>query len=304
MSKKPKKLNYFEVKRKIKRLEEFANSNESIELQLKSIKSLAEGFSIQANTKIQNDYMYRSRWNEDGYLFSHVDELKYKPAHLVKNKGRLNNIGESILYAAACKLGTILESKPITQKLFTICKIQCLDKELIYFPIGHKGGVKTSLGEKASDKLIYEYCTQQMQKVVNQPERYNATIAIGRFFLGTKLTGRRTGGEHCCLIYPSVESSKTVDIKTFNVGIPPDVFDKCFKIVEAKVYALTDESGSYMLNDLNCTTEIDRKGNMSWQYSLDEMAIRAFHGLRLDGTKNENIKNMVDRVSVQKPNTE
>jgi len=295
MSKKTKKLSYFEVKRKLIRLEELANSNESIELQLKSIKSLSHGFLIQGNT-IENDWLYRSRWNEDGYLFSHVDELKYKPAHLVEKKGRLNNIGESMLYAAACELGTILESIPKTQTLFTICKIQCLNKELMYFPIGHKGKVKTSLGKNSSDKLIYEYCTNQMQKIVTNPEEYNATIAIGRYFSGTKLIGRVIDGEYCCISYPSVESSKTADITTFNVGIPPEVFDKYFKIVEAKVYLLTDETDSYMLNELNRTTEIDDKGNIHWHYSLDEIAIRTFHGQRFDGSINENIKRMVELV--------
>ena len=53
MSKKNKKLSYFEIKRKLKRL---ANSNEPIELQLKAIKSLSDGFIIQGNT-IQNDYL-------------------------------------------------------------------------------------------------------------------------------------------------------------------------------------------------------------------------------------------------------
>ena len=101
--------------------------------------------------------------------------------------------------------------------------------------------MKINLGNNPSDKLIYEYCTKQMQKITKHQEEYNATIAIGMFFLCTKLTGRVSGGEHCCISYPIVKSSKTVDITTFNVGIPPDVFDKYFKIVEAKVYALTDE---------------------------------------------------------------
>ena len=52
-----------------------------------------------------------------------------------------------------------------------------------------------------------------------------------------------------------------------------------------------------MLNELNRTSEIDKKGNMTWHYSLGEMATRAFHGHRFDGSKNEKLKNMVTLVS-------
>ena len=56
MTKKIKKLGYFDVKRQLKKLEELANSNVSIEVQLKLIKSLSHGFTIQANT-IKNEWL-------------------------------------------------------------------------------------------------------------------------------------------------------------------------------------------------------------------------------------------------------
>ena len=115
-------------------LKTLAASNASPGKHIPLLKSVLNGVRITAIT-INNDILYRSRWNKETALYRHTDELRYPDKKVITNKGRLNDIGESILYAAACELGTIIESRPVLNKLFTISLIKPLNSDLLYFPL-------------------------------------------------------------------------------------------------------------------------------------------------------------------------
>ncbi len=280
------KVNYWDVKRKVEMLKKLSSSKEQPDKHFHLIKSAFTGVRSAAIT-IENDVIYRSRWNKQGGLFSNTSELGYPNNSDVKQKGRLNNKGESILYAAACELGTIIESRPDIGKLFTISTIKLSNSNLLFFPLGitDKGyyGKKTS----SAEKLIIEYVNSEIIKVVDDPEDYNSTIALSKFYLRTNIIGSNSSG---CIAYPSVESSKISNKTTYNFAIIPKVFDKYFTFTDAKVYCLIHLKEHYQLTAMNQVTEINNTGNLIWKYSYTEMTKRIKDGLSLDGRYYKEIK--------------
>lgn len=290
MSRRNKKPTYWELKRKISLLERLILECSEPDKILPLLKFCFNGIDIKCQT-IKNEYLYRSRWNEKGRIFQNISEVSYKPAYLVNRKGRLNYIGESIIYVAACELGTIIESRPDINKLFTIIKIKCLNPQLLYFPIGMPEERQYYTHLKGVKRQFIELCNREITKLINHEDEYNSTIAIGRQFLNTKLVGYGRD-EYMCVAYPSVESSKISNKTTFNIAIKPDVFDKNFQITEATVYCLTNEVNHYQLNDLNKTERIEN-GCLVWKYSFEEMNERISRGMLYDGNICENIIEIV-----------
>ena len=164
-----KKASYFKMQQYVRILDTYSRTNRSPASQLPILKAALTGISMSA-ASMENDFVYRSRWNVLDRLFTNTSELKYVPKNEVRKKGRLNDVGESILYAAACELGTIMESRPQLYKPFTICKIAVNRKGLLFAPIGmidkqHGYGTLSP-----SEKLITDYCNREIPKVVQSPE--------------------------------------------------------------------------------------------------------------------------------------
>ena len=270
-------------------LRKLAASNAPPSRHLPLIKSVLHGVRISAIT-IKNDVLYRSRWNKGTDLYMHTNELRYPDSSAVDKEGRLNDIGESILYAAACELGTIIESRPDINKLFTISSIKPLNPEIYYYPLGITDKDYYNHEISAAEKIVIEYLNTEITKSIDTVEDYFSTIALSKFFLKTKIKDLNSTG---CIAYPSAEGSKISNKTTYNFAIAPEVFDKHFVITGATVYCLTNEEAHYQLNSLNEVTEIDKTGNLSWLYSHDKMINRISQGLTLDGTYCENIKCLV-----------
>lgn len=292
-----KKLNYWEVERKIAMLRSLAESKASPSKHLPLIKSIFNGVRTPAIT-VKNEIIYRSRWNKGTELYFHTNDLRYPDIKDVKKKGRLNDAGENVLYAAACELGTIIESRPDMNKLFTIASIKPLHPGILYFPLGitDKGYYDRNI--TAAEKLVIDYVNHEITKIVATSEDYNSTIALARFFLRTKISGLNNTG---CIAYPSVESSKISSQTTYNFAIPPEVFDKFFVFTGATAYCLTNEEEHYQLNSLNEVSSFDQTGRLAWRYSKKEMLRRISQGLTLDGTYCENIKRLAQQKCLTSP---
>ena len=267
-------------------LKKLSSSKASPEKHSQLIKSAFTGVRTSAIT-IQNDVVYRSRWNKRGRMFSHISELSYPNSSYVIQKGRLNNVGESILYAAACELGTIIESRPDINKLFTITKIKALNPDLLFFPLGIIDKGYYDRKKSTAEKLIVEYANSEIIKLVDDPEDYNSTIALSQHYLRSGVIGSESSG---CIVYPSVESSKISNKTTYNMAILPNVFDKYFSITEATVYCLVHLKEHYQLTPLNKTKDIEKTGDLSWAHSYVEMSKRIKNGLSLDGKYCEELK--------------
>lgn len=236
---------------------------------------------------IKNEVFYRSRWNKGLELYHHISEVRYPNTKLIKKKGRLNDIGESVLYASACELGTIIESRPDIEKPFTIAVIKPRNPGLFYFPLGMKDRNYLPSKLTKADQLVNDYINNEITKIVKCNDDYNSTIAMSNHFLKTRFKEELASGG---IVYPSVESSKISNVTTYNVAILPKVFDEQFEITGAKMYCLTNEESHYQLNALNETIDIDDSGVLSWRFTQGEMFERITQGLALEDTLCEGIK--------------
>jgi hypothetical protein len=274
--KRERKLNYFEMKRKISKLQELSARNAEPEEYLHLLELLVNKVFLKATT-IKNEFIYRSRMNFTGILFNNLADLKYPPKDEVKIKGRLNDIGESILYAALGELGTLIEARPQFNKLFTISTIRHRNREGFFIPIGITGSDIIVTPRSKTEELLINYFNSGITKNVSNPIEYNSTIAIAHLFLRKPvlncMQGRLSG-----IIYPSVESKKMSNKTTYNVAIYPDIFDSCFIIENVSAYCLTFEQTHYQLNEVNRVILINNDGTLKWLYDFNEMKERISKG--------------------------
>jgi hypothetical protein len=125
-------LKYFALKRGIAKLREHSTTNASPEFLLSLIRPLLTNVGLYG-FELGNEKLYRARWNNKPRLFDHVDELKYPPPSSVTEKGRLNNVGESVLYAAVSELATIVELRPELNRIFTISPIDLILHTMVQY---------------------------------------------------------------------------------------------------------------------------------------------------------------------------
>lgn len=264
-----------------------AEPNQHAEL----LRSVLAAVPIKSIPHPLDSLLYRSRWNDKHRLFEHLSEVSYpiKTQYWTFPKGRVNQAGQSVLYAARCELGTIIELRAGLKQLFTLITIKARRENLLFFPIGILNREFTMDAENKAQLRLRDYLYSEMTKSVEDGDgdSYNSTIAIGNFFLGKEIHSPsnylQPPAEIGGLIYPSVQSGKTSNVTTYNYAVVPHIFDSYFDVVEAKVYCLTDEGNRYQLNELNKTTSIGSDGTIHWQFDFAEMKHRISFGHTLDG---------------------
>lgn len=274
--KQDRRLNYFELKRKILTLHQLSERHAEPEEYLPILKVMFNRFPLHGTT-IKNDFIYRARMNLTGKLFNNLAELKYPPKQNIKVKGRLNDIGENILYAALGELETLIEVALQFNKLFTISKIRHKTKEGIFIPLGMIDREYSVIPQLRTEELLINYLNSEITKIVSNPIEYNSTIAIAHFILNQPVKKYKLG-RLAGVIYPSVKSKTMTNVRTNNVAIPPEIFDLCFVIEEVNVYCLTYENTHYQLNEVYRVIQINSDGTLKWFYDFDEMKDRISKG--------------------------
>ncbi len=271
--KKIKASDYFSTQRRIKALRRHIAYNSPPKTFAPTLRLLLKGLSFNGTT-LENKFINRSRWNDDGRLFEHVNELKYPPKDAVKKKGRLNDVEESIFYASLCELGSIIESRPPLDQLFTIAKIKKVDgQSLIFFPLAIEKPTFIPIPKNKSQKMIFDYLYGEITKIAKHENEYNSTIAIAHHFLRTKINSdlvQKSAG----LAYPSAVGREISNSVTYNLAMLPEVFDTNYRIVEATVYFLSNEETHYQLNPLNVAS-VGIDGELIWECSYKEMLEKA-----------------------------
>ena len=265
---------YFETQRRIKALRQHEKNGAEPDAYLPILSRIINGLPMPA-ISLDNSFLYRARPNEPGKLFLHLDELKYPKPEYVKTRGRLNDIGESVLYAALCELGTIIELRPSLGRVFTISKIEKVKKTpLIFFPIGVLGRTYSPAPKNKTEKIIVDYLQSQITKQTEINDDYNSTISLAHFFLKTNIKGDDKVSSRSGLIYPSVQGIKGVsNTTTFNVALSPEIFDAYYSIRECYVYFLSNEQSHYQLNEINKGI-IQEDGFINWEYDYQGMKTR------------------------------
>ncbi|MES2661662.1 MAG: hypothetical protein V4629_00010 [Pseudomonadota bacterium] len=294
---------YFEIKPKLEKLKSLnpeSTSPKQFEGLLRNI--IVDGNTILAVT-VENDILFRGRQNLKGQLFNHVDELKYPKPEFVLRKGRLNDIGESILYASTSLTGCLVELRPSIQFVLTVINIAKKPTANSYFiPIGIEKFEKHNFSFCRSEKLIFEYLKQELSKVVDQENHYNSSIAIANYFFGLSqkmIVNNKISTIHSSigLVFPSVQSKLTTNITTFNIAMKPRLYEDCYYISEVTVYGLTLEPDdqnpkSVCMTPLNVGA-ISPDGKINWKFDYAEMVYRSSNGYGCGDFENEHIKSIL-----------
>lgn len=294
---------YFRVKRQLELLGALARRKAEPNQHAELLRSVLTTVPIKSIPHPLDSLLYRSRWNDKHRLFGHLSEVGYpvETQHWTFPKGRVNQAGQSVLYAARCELGTIIELRAGLKQLFTTITIRARRENILFFPVGILNREFTMDAENKAQLLLRDYLYSEMTKSVEDGDcdSYNSTIAIGNFFLGKEIHSPsnylQPPAEIGGLIYPSVQSRKTSNVTTYNFAIVPRIFDNHFEVIEAKVYCLTDEGDRYQLNELNKTTTISSDGTIHWQFDFAEMKHRVSSGHTLDGVC-RNVAGLEDHI--------
>lgn len=266
---KKKTIDFFATQRRIKALKQHTVNNSYPTDFLPALRVILKGLPFKATT-LENEFIFRSRLHDTDKLFSHIDELKYPRGEYIKEKGRFNEIGESIFYGSLCELGTIIESHPTFDQLFTIIKIRKIaGLPLFLAPIAVEKFPFTPIPKNENESIIFNYLYGEVTKIIQDKREYNSTIAIGHHFLRTTFSSD-TVQKNLILCYPSAVGKEICNTTTYNLAMRPETFDSNFKIIEAIVYSLSNEQTEYVLNPYNIAN-IEENGNLIWKYNYKEM---------------------------------
>lgn len=289
--------NYFLKKRRIENFRQMVFRGCEPDELASVLNVIMPGGSLVGHT-IPGEYIYRCRVYIKGTLFSHVDELTYPPSHVVKMKGRLNNVGQSIFYGCNSELGTLIEARPDLEQLFVISKIarKCPDKQPVFIGLGMEtpNNVQGATGTSHSplnriDKQLTEFLHKEVTRPALSTNCYNASIAIANHFFKVSLVQRSDsdcsfvsfdGSDRPGLIYPSVHGQKICNVTTYNLAMLPRTFDENYQIIQTDIYSLTHEpvENLVVLASIN-TGIVDASGMVEWQYTHGEMQRRTEAGV-------------------------
>lgn len=271
--------NYFAAQRLVKNLQNLSRNQADIEAYLPLLKVMLHHLPLKA-ISLDNPVFYRARLNQDSRLFENIREVGYVPREMVATKGRLNGVNESILYAALCELGCLIESRTNIGKLFTIARIEPVQTSAVFFfPVGVRGRNFSIEGETKAHALFVDWLHGELSKEVGSADGYNSTIALARFFLHKEIANY-DGEKYTGLVYPSVPGRKMSNTTTYNVAMRPDVFDRNYKITGVEVCCLINEVDRYCLHVLN-RGQVQGDGAIVWMFNNDEMIKRALLGLEV-----------------------
>ena len=207
---------------------------------------------------------YRARHTSNQELFKHVDELKYPPANCVTERGRLNDIGESVAYMSAGQLAPIAEMDFDYYQFFCMAEIEYCKQDIYFFDIGIKAQRE---GWTRESLEFIEYLNGLL--ISPSKENYPATIALYQ----TMIRKDTLDGEmklYTGLAYNSAQEHKTNQI-LHNIAVNAQTFDDCFKISSASYYLMAFSSQkTNVLQEINRSL-ICEDGSIAWEKSFDEM---------------------------------
>lgn len=237
--------------------------------------------------------VYRVRSNKDGKLFENVRDLWWPPPEAVKERGRLNRIGQSVFYCSDREDTAVLEKRPVQGEILTILECDLIDPEVQPFvtEVGiheYPGKFNPKYGGTPQDQdlqlkeftrregiqetnpLLRNFLVSEFQKTV-EPGRdyeYKITIAISDILLnepelvdndGKLVPGVSLDG----LSYPSIAAES----KGVNVALKTDAADRLYKAVSCRVSRVERviNAARYELAELISSESIADDGTINWE---------------------------------------
>ena len=216
---------------------------------------------------IENDVFYRARISEKTRLFSNVNELKYPSASLVKQCGRLNDIGESIAYLSTGSITPLVELDIDYYQIICMTEVKYILKDIMFFIIGIKGEYE-GITQYESDFINF------FNHLFTTPNKnyYNATIAFShKIFKSGLININNRKKSKVGIAYNSAQESKT-NKYLHNFAVEPHVFDECFDIKKATYQLMKYRKKEDAIEIVNINEgEISQEGTIKWQRDFKQM---------------------------------
>jgi len=200
--------------------------------------------------------------------------LGCKPSDAVTEYGRMNFIGQSILYGTFAIPTAINELKPQIGDKVTVSEWTLIEpeKEMIVYPIFWKMASNAgfyqiinqyntviSMYDKPVKELIdaqVEFIANVMSKRINHNNLYVITSSIAnRIFFSERKE------EIEAIIYPSVQDKTRID----NIAIKPDSFREKYKLNSVKEYQIKVNSDDLKMNMLTSYSTEFKNGEIIWK---------------------------------------
>lgn len=258
------------IKELLEKIKVGVENNEEVKFFESIYQQLFQLFTFQACTIIAEQDFFRGRWATEN-LFSRIDELKYPPVALIKEKGRLNDIREQIAYMSDSPITVIAELDFDYYDIFCLATIELTNKNLLFCDAGWKRD-KTIIvlnNERIEDA---EEAVRYLNMILTSPEKnyYNATIAFAHFTLNTdvKVKGLDIPLE-IGLVYSSAQEHKSNNLLG-NIAVPPKIFDKYFVIKQAEYCILHKFNDGIKMSVIN-NGIINKDGAIVWERTFTEM---------------------------------
>ncbi|WP_336637958.1 hypothetical protein [Lysinibacillus fusiformis] len=214
---------------------------------------------------IENEKFYRARTLNKEDLFYNINELKYPPSSIVSEKGRLNDINESVAYLSTSELVPLVELDINYYQIYCLVEIEYIVQNIIFFTIGIKGEYE---GITEDEIKFIDFFNHLLTTPIKN--YYNATIAFAKKIFKSGLFMNEVKLNQG-IIYNSAQEFKT-NKHLYNVVVEPKVFDECFRIKKATFQILSYNA----LEDCIITNEINHgkildNGEINWEKSYEEM---------------------------------
>ena len=191
-----------------------------------------------------------------GNEFTKLSELLYVPSKLVKTRGRLNDVGESILYVSLDPVTPFHEVKAKVGKSYCVITYEiCEEEQIQVSTIGENSywilnnlNSQGEINSKIIDQFFYTEFTKEVGKGTEYLYRTSTMLAKNFFDIPNS-----DGYE-----YPSVAVNRNI-----NLAIKPDSVDKKVKVVGVEnitIKSITDKNIEF--DRISVATHITKDGEV------------------------------------------
>jgi len=244
--------------------------------------------------------VFRVRANEDKELFKNTRELWYPPPECIKERGRVNNIGESVFYYSDSLDTAVFEKRPKVKDIITVLEAELIDPEKLprVMVLGvHEYTAKSNPnyggtppqqdvkqkefeqreGISKTNPILQAYLTDEFLREVKagNEHEYKITLAIAKILMNEPEILNDDGSPANDVTidgfaYPSIKSNNL----GANVALKTESSDDLFRPVACTLYRVEDfeeDELHYTIGKLMWSSSIEEDGTINWAREEPEM---------------------------------
>ncbi len=250
----------------------------SIEEMKSVVRSVITGCAFQTLVTTSGK-LYRARKNDGDKSFINISDLWYPPHSVIKQMGRANRIGQSMMYLAQDGRTAIFEMQLTNDDYFTVCELNIKENQklnLIYLNTlenlnipaqkkiheeRNKGLARLKYNKQGIENinLIHKILSEEFMRTDDKrpQQAYTLSIAVAE----TLLSYKNADG----MIYPSLRVRND-----YNIVIHPNAADRTLKINKCDSFKIIEgDNETKTIHQLLTTSNIDyNTGILTWSDNL------------------------------------